>query len=287
MRPRIGLGWRVFLLPGLLKKWHPGLNYQRMKRPFLPLRLSVHQPGADWLTFLTALLVITHLVTEALGGPETIDATGFYSLFGLSRPGILGGQVWQLLTYSFLHGSLLHLIINVVVIYAIGGRVTRILGSWRTGGIYIGGVVGGGFLHILLFPANPLGTSMISSYLPLVGASGGMMALLIMLVSLSPDSRMWPLMISGKNLGRGVMLSALILFLFTPGLGFPGLSKVGNWVARDEALGASLFLISHPCHIGGGLVGLLFARRLLGEPVSLEELRRDRKKREERNHSRS
>jgi hypothetical protein len=114
-----------------------------------------------------------------------------------------------------------------------------------------------------------------------------MMALLITLVSLSPDSRMWPLMISGKNLGRGIMLSALILFLFTPGLAFPGLSKVGSWVARDEALGASLFLISHPCHIGGGLVGLLFTRRLLGKPVSLEELQLDRKKREERNHSRN
>jgi hypothetical protein len=58
---------------------------------------------------------------------------------------------------------------------------------------------------------------------------------------------------------------------------------VGSWAARDEALGVSLFLISHPCHIGGGLVGFLFTRRLLGKPVSLEELRRDRKKREEGN----
>ena len=258
-----------------------------MKLHLLPLRLGVHQPRADWLTVLTAVLVMTHLVIEALGGPENVHTIGFYGLLGISRPGILEGKVWQLLTYSFLHGSLFHLIINVVVIYAIGGRITRILGSRSTVSIYIGGVVGGGLLHILLFPANPLGTSMIPSYIPLVGSSGGMMALLIALVSFSPDARMWPLMISGKNLGRGVMLSALILFLCTPGLGFPGLSEAGKLVARDEDVGVSLFLISHPCHLGGGLVGFLFARRLLGKPVSLEELQQARKKREEENRLRN
>ena len=252
-----------------------------MKRHSLPLRLNVHRPGADWLTVLTALLVMIHIATEALGGPEKVDATGFYGVFGLSRPGMLEGKGWQILTYSFFHGSWLHLIMNTVVIYAIGGRVAWILGARRSAGIYIAGIVGGGFLHILLFPAKPLGASMIPSYLPLVGASGGMMALLMALVSLSPDSRMWPLMVSGKNLGWGIMLSALILFLLTPGLGFPILATAGNWVVRAEALGAGLFLISHPCHIGGGLVGVLSVRQLLGKPVTLEDLRRDRKKREE------
>ena len=122
-----------------------------MKLHLLPLRLGVHQPRADWLTVLTAVLVMTHLVIEALGGPENVHTTGFYGLLGISRPGILEGKVWQLLTYSFLHGSLFHLIINVVVIYAIGGRITRILGSRSTVSIYIGGVVGGGLLHILLY----------------------------------------------------------------------------------------------------------------------------------------
>ncbi len=258
-----------------------------MKFHLVPMRFGVHQPGADWLTALTVVLVMTHLGTEALGGPETVETKGFYGVLGLSLPGVMEGKVWQLFTYSFLHGSLLHLIINVGVIYAIGGRINRILGSRRTMCIYLGGVVGGGLLHILLFPANPLGPGMIPSYLPLVGSSGGMMALLIALVSLSPDSRMWPLMISGKNLGRGVMLSALILFLFTPGLGLPGLSEAGKLVARDGDLGVSLFLISHPCHLGGGLVGFLFARRLLGKPVSLEELQQARKKREEENRLRN
>ncbi|HCQ38817.1 MAG TPA: hypothetical protein DIV39_06650, partial [Verrucomicrobiales bacterium] len=66
-----------------MKKWHLERIYQRMKRHSLPLRLNVHRPGADWLTVLTALLVMIHIATEALGGPEKVDATGFYGVFGL------------------------------------------------------------------------------------------------------------------------------------------------------------------------------------------------------------
>lgn len=251
-----------------------------MKRHFFLSRLNLHRPGVDWLTALTGALLVAHGLAEVLGGPENIEETGFYGVFGLSRPGILAGKGWQLVTYSFLHGSWLHLILNGIFIYAIGGRVTRILGGRRSGAIYLGGVLGGGVLHVLLFPAQPLGTGMTPPYPPLVGSSGGMIGLLMAFVSLSPDSRMWPLMISGKNLGRGIMLSALLLFLLTPGVGVPILAAAGDWLVRGEGAGNVFFMVSHPCHLGGGLAGLLSVRRLMGRPVSLDDLRRDRKRRE-------
>ena len=106
------------------------------------------------------------------------------------------------------------------------------------------------------------------------------MALLMAFVHLVPDSRMWPLMVSGRNLGRGLMLSTLGLFLMTPGLRIPVLQSGGEWLATN-VMGGGLFLVSHICHFGGGLAGILYVRRLLRSPVSLEDLRRDRKRREE------
>ncbi|NRB26812.1 MAG: rhomboid family intramembrane serine protease [Roseibacillus sp.] len=255
-----------------------------MRRPsFLP-RISLHRPGFDILTLLCLVLLVVHVVVvvggEVVGGGvKGLVAAGFYETIGLSRPGVLAGKGWQFLTYPFFHGNWPHLLLNWMVIYMIGGRVLHILGMRAFTRIFFGGALGGGLLHVLLFPSYPLGEGITPPHLPLVGASGGMMALLMALVSLSPDSRMWPLMVSGRNLGRGLMFSTLILFLLTPGLKIPVLEAAGQWLASNGEMGP-LFQVSHICHFGGGLVGMLYAHRLLRKSVSLEDLRRDRKRRE-------
>ena len=250
-----------------------------MRRPsFLP-RISLHRPGFDNLTLLCLVLLVVHVVVVMCGGVAALVAAGFYETVGLSRPGALAGKGWQFLTYPFFHGTWPHLLLNWMIIYMIGGRVVHILGARAFTKIFFGGAVGGGLLHVLLFPGYPLGEGATPPHWPLVGASGGMMALLIALVSLSPDSRMWPLMVSGRNLGRGLMFSTLVLFLLTPGLKIPVLAAAGHWLASNGEMG-SLFQVSHICHFGGGLVGMLYVHRLLRKPVSLEDLRRDRKRRE-------
>ncbi len=250
-----------------------------MRRPnFLP-GISLHRPGLDALTLLTVSLVAVHVFVISQGGPRVLIEERFYEMVGLSKPGLLAGKGWQLLTYAFFHGYWMHLLLNLIVIYMVGGRVVRILGARSFCRIYLWGVLAGGLLHVVFFPTFPLGPGFTPANLPLVGASGGMMALLLVLTSISPDSRMWPLMVSGKNLGRGLMLSSLILFLLSPGLNIPVLGALGE-LMRDEAGMGALFQVSHMCHFGGGMAGILFARRLLDSPVSLEDLRRDRERRE-------
>ena len=250
-----------------------------MRRPsFLP-RVSLHRPGSDVLTLLSLVLLVVHAVVVIRGGATALVAGGFYESVGLSRPGVLAGKGWQFLTYLFFHGSWPHVLLNCMVIYLIGGRVLHILGARAFTRIFFGGALGGGLLHVLLSPVYPLGEGVTPLHPPLVGASGGMMALLMALVSLSPDSRMWPLMVSGKNLGRGLMFATLILFLLTPGLKIPVLGAVGEWLAFSSGM-APLFKASHICHLGGGVIGMLYAHRLL-RPVSLKDLQRDRKRREE------
>lgn len=244
-------------------------------------QVQLHRPGIDILTILSALLLVVQIVVSQLGGFPGVP--GVFEWFGLSRDGILHGRMWQLGTHAFLHGNWLHFIPNFLVIYMIGGRVLRIIGSRGFAVVFGGGVLMAAVLHLLLHPARPMGIGEVTNA-PIVGASGGAMALLIVLTSLSPDSKMWPLPVSGKNLGRGLLLAAFLLFMITPGLGIPGLSGVGravmSWGGADDAGLAPLFQIGHIYHFGGGLMGLLYGRWLLRRPVTLDELQRRRAKRE-------
>ena len=104
------------------------------------------------------------------------------------------------------------------------------------------------------------------------------MALLLLLTTLSPQSRMMPIPISGKSLGLGILTTELVLALADSDLGLPGFSALGNWLDRHE-LGNG-FQLGHACHFGGGLAGWLLGKWLLRPRVTLKRLRRDRERRE-------
>ena len=233
------------------------------------------------MTIICALLLAVQFVVVSLGGFAGLQEV--FVWLGLSRDGLMHGRVWQFGTHVFLHGNWLHFIPNLIVIYMIGGRVHRIIGGRGFLKVFWGGVLLASAFHLLLHPAQPMGLGEMANA-PIVGASGGAMALLIALTSLSPASKMWPLPVSGKNLGRGLLLAAVLLFLITPGLGIPGLSGMGravmNWKADEGAGMESLFSIGHIYHFGGGLMGLLYCRWLMRRPVTLEELQRKREKKE-------
>jgi membrane associated rhomboid family serine protease len=133
------------------------------------------------------------------------------------------------------------------------------------------GVLGGALGHLALAPGGedaPL----------LVGLSGGCMGLLLLLTTLSPQSRMMPLPVSGKSLGLGILVAELILALADPALGVPVFSVLGQWLIAQEM--GSWFQMSHACHFGGGMAGWILGRWLLRPRVSLKRLRRDRERRE-------
>jgi len=240
-------------------------------------RIRLHRPGWDVLTVTCVVMVVVQGVMAKLGGFPA--AMPVYEQFGLAREGLLGGRVWQLGTHALMHGNWFHLTANVLVVYLVGGRVYHILGGRGFAKVFWGGVLVGSVLHLLFHPVQPMGAGVEEiRNAPLVGASAGAMALLLALTTLSPDSRMWPVPVSGKNLGRGLLLASLLLFLLTPGLGVPGFSVVGNWLV---AMGqGGIFTMGHIYHLGGGLMGWLYVWRLLRRPVTLEQLQRQRQRRE-------
>jgi membrane associated rhomboid family serine protease len=82
-------------------------------------------------------------------------------------------EPWQLLSYAFLHGGLMHLAFNGFALYMFGPEIERLLGARRFALYYAVCVIGAGLtqLTVLHLTAGPS--------VPTVGASGGIFGLLL------------------------------------------------------------------------------------------------------------
>jgi len=118
--------------------------------------------GANVLVFVLQMSGSPWLVANFALWPP---ATGPY-------PGP-GFEFWQLVTYSFLHGSLLHLGFNMLALYTFGRDVERLFGSVWYLRYYFVCVVTAAISHLVV--TGWMG----GSPYPTVGASGGVYGLLL------------------------------------------------------------------------------------------------------------
>jgi membrane associated rhomboid family serine protease len=247
--------------------------------PFSNARRNLSQLGqspVSW-AWVAAILGIAALVA-AVGGPDRQPAWSWYEWLGLSREGILSGKIWQIFTYGFLHGPWWHAGLNALFLLLIGSRIEHMAGRTVLVKAVVFGILGGALGHLALAPGSA-GSPL------LVGMSGGCVGLLILLTTLSPQSRMMPIPISGKSLGLGILTAELILALANPDAGTPGFSALGKWMGAHGMAG--WFDIGHACHFGGGIACWLYGRWLLRPRVTLMGLRRDRERREGKSVSRT
>lgn len=77
------------------------------------------------------------------------------------------GQFWRLLTYGFVHGGLLHLLMNMYSLYILGSFLEPSIGSKKYAFILLSSIIGGGLVNAI-FSANSI----------LVGISGGLYGLM-------------------------------------------------------------------------------------------------------------
>ena len=174
--------------------------------------------------------------------------TSLFPLFALSRDGLASGEWWQLLSHAFLHGSLLHLAVNMLALWFTGPMLEEMLGGIRFLVLYLGGALAGGLLQ----------TFISSGSIDLVGASGAVCALLVGFGTLVPRLRITaliffviPVRMNAATLGWLVICGS---FLF--------------WILGIEQG------IGHLAHLGGGLAGFLICRvfRACGAVRTLPEI---------------
>lgn len=235
--------------------------------PFPDLRRNfsaiLHAPASwAWVSVTIAI----QLIVEISGGTATLG--WWFENFGLSQEGFLAGKFWQLLSYGMLHGGWWHASLNALLMLLVGSRIEHVSGPAVMVKCTVFGILGGGLCHLLL------GTGL------LVGLSGGCFAILLLLTTLSPQSRMFPLPLSGRSLGGGLVLAALLLALINPDAEVPGFASVGR-LLKDHGTGY-WFKMGHACHFGGGVAGWLYGRWILRPRITLARLRNDRAKRESR-----
>ena len=84
-------------------------------------------------------------------------------------------QPWSLVTYSFLHGSFLHLFFNMLLLYYVARIFFNYFGPRRFINVYFLGVMLGGVFFLLAYNLFP---AFAGSQSPLIGASAGVMAVL-------------------------------------------------------------------------------------------------------------
>ena len=191
------------------------------------------------LPHITKWLLIANVaaffISDLLQLTTGTSLTGWFALWPLGH----GFLPWQVVTYSFLHGDIVHLLFNMFALWMFGSELERLWGDRRYMQFYAASVLAAAATQLVV-------TSITGSPFPTVGASGGIYGLL---------------------LGFGMMFPNRTIMLLIPPI--PMKAKV--YVAIFGALELWMGLrvndgVAHFAHLGGMLGAFLVIRYWRGLP---------------------
>lgn len=140
---------------------------------FTQPRLS---PVVKILLILSAAAFILQLSLSRFLGMPVERALGFSPLSFFS------GQIWQVFTYIFLHGSLTHLLFNLFILYMLGTELEWRWGSRKFLRFFVVCALGGALLHTLIWIVawlmDPVAAAQLG-VVPIIGASGALYGLFV------------------------------------------------------------------------------------------------------------
>ena len=199
-----------------------GLRYQYA-------RLNV----AEKLIAVNVLIFIVMGLTTALIGP---NIENWFALPQDFFDFLL--QPWSVVTYSFLHGGIFHILWNMYILYVAGRILLNLFDSRRFLNIYFLGVILGGLLFLLSYNIFPV---LMEQRTSLIGASAGVMAVLIFICTYIPNQEVRIIFFNVKlwQIGLFVVLMDLVKI--------PMGGNVGGHIA----------------HLGGAFLGYVYARQLV------------------------
>ncbi len=198
---------------------------------------------------LLIINVLAFLATEILGQTTGVDLTGILGLHFFKAHDF---QVYQLVTYMFMHGGFTHIILNMFMLWMFGAVVENIWGSKRYLFYYIFCGIGAGLCQELAqycqylakgladYELVNIGTATISTeqYLNLwttVGASGAIYSLLLAFGMMFPNEKMFIIPIPFPIKAKWIIFGSIAIEFFL------GLSGGGDGVAHMAHLGGMAF----------------------------------------------
>jgi len=184
-----------------------------------------------WVGRLLVVNLIAYLLKSTL-----FWAPRFLALFGFS-PLALWARPWTLVTYQFVHASILHLAFNLLALYFFGPPVEARLGERRFLGYYLLCGFGGAILSALLVPL--VGDQLV------VGASGAVLGVAVAFAWYWPDA---PVLVFPFP----EPFAAKWLVIFTVAI-----SLALAWLSAATGVGDG---VSHLAHLGGIGTALLILK---------------------------
>jgi membrane associated rhomboid family serine protease len=169
--------------------------------------------------------MIAEFALWPLGGPAYARSAGDLIEIGFAP--------WQLVTYAFLHGGIMHLLMNCFSLYMFGGTIERTLGARPYIIYYATCVIGAALLQLAT-----MGVQTPQEMTPTVGASGGIYGLL---------------------LAFGMLYPRQVIMLLIPPIPMPAWLFVTIFGAIELFLGISRAQspIAHFAHLGGMIAGFV------------------------------
>jgi membrane associated rhomboid family serine protease len=158
----------------------------------------------------------------------------------LQEGGTIGFEIWQLVTYGFLHGGLEHLLFNMLALWMFGGAIENLFGSRPFAFYYLACVVGAAIAQLMVVHF------ITGDFHPTLGASGGVFGLLLAFGMMFPHQR--------------------IMLLFPP-IPMPAWVFVTGYGAIELYLGVTRSQegVAHFAHLGGMAAGYLIIQYWRGK----------------------
>lgn len=207
------------------------------QRRVVHVSVQAHSVVLAWvlLAAIVALFGLSVLRGFSPMGSTTIDDLVVLISMGAKFTPLMDidGQWWRLVGAMFLHGSLIHLLINGYALYILGPDVERMFGTARFAAIYMGAGLAGS--------AASYGFGSISA--PAIGASGAIFGLMGAMGAFAFRSREALGDVARRNLRQIAGLAAINLLIGFSLAGIDNYAHLGGLV-------------------GGTLLGLLLAPRL-------------------------
>jgi membrane associated rhomboid family serine protease len=196
-------------------------------------------PFTRWVKRLIVICAAVYFLQVALGAFAHQIARDLEVYLGLVPTLVLHyAFVWQLVTYSFLHASISHLLLNMLTLWMFGSQEEQDWGSRKFIEFYFFCVIGAALVTVAV-AYTPLPGA--SPGVPTIGASGGIYGLLIAFGMLYGNQEIYlfpfPFSIKAKYL-VGIIIFVVVIATFQPSQG-----GVANFA-----------------HLGGLLFGFLYIK---------------------------
>lgn len=219
----------------------PGRSFQ------MPTLTSI----VKWLMIINvAVFVLDGILTRAMGHIALTTPEGFYQIRQLEQWGyfsvdtaILKFQVWRILTFQFLHGSIGHLLGNMIGLFFFGPIIERYLGSRRFLAFYLLCGFAGTIAYIGFWGS---GLILGDAGVPMVGASAGVFGVLIGTARVAPNITVWVMLMFPLQM-RTLAWIIVGIAAYTV-------------IARGNEMGANAG--GEAAHLGGAALGFLLIKHV-------------------------